>query len=246
MATSSRAKPKAAAPPVPPPPTTPPAPPPPREGLRATLREIAIVTVGVIIAVGVGQIVDAIHWAGEVKTARGQIKTEMAQTNRNLAYRVAAKACVDRRLDALEAVVERVAKGLPTPRLGPVAIEVGNSYNANVWEIHRASQTLSHFGDKELAVLSTYYRQIDNIRPLILAESMTWQTLNVLQGDPSRLGSADIAGLRVALQDARFDNYLIAGIAADELGYAKSLGQTLPAANAGRVKAACEPLPVLT
>ncbi|MDB5431085.1 MAG: hypothetical protein JWP35_2201 [Caulobacter sp.] len=216
----------------------------PERGLRETLREIGIVTVGVMIAVAVGQVVDAIHWAGEVKAARGQLAREMAHTNLNLAYRVAARPCIDRRLDALEDVVEQVAKGRPTTRLGPVTIEMGNAYNTNVWEIHRASQTLSHFGDRELAVFSNYYRQIDNIRPMILAESMTWQTLNVLQGDPSRLGPADIAGLRVAIQDARFDNYLIAGIAADELDYAKSLHQPLPAADAERLKASCGPLPI--
>jgi hypothetical protein len=29
-----------------------------------------------------------------------------------------------------------------------------------------------------------------------------------MEGDPNRLGPADIAGLRVAVQHAKFDNYL--------------------------------------
>lgn len=245
MASRPKAAPKAAdAPALSPPPAAIPAPAEALPGWRATLREIGIVTLGVLIAIAFGQVVDAVHWAGEVKTARGQLTTEMARANQNFAFRVAAKACIDRRLDALEDVIERVARRQPVPRLGPVIDDIGNAYNANAWEIHRASQTLSHFGDKELATLSLYYRQVENVRQLVSQEVVTWQTLAVLKGDPSRLGPADIAGLRVAIQNARFDNFLIAGIAEDELGYAKSLGQTIPAADAERLKGVCGPLPV--
>ena len=42
--------------------------------------------------------------------ARVSLASEMSQSNRNFAYRVAAEACIMRRLDELETVIEETAK----------------------------------------------------------------------------------------------------------------------------------------
>ena len=68
----------------------------------------------------------------------------------------------------------------------------------------------------------------------------------VLQGDPARLGPADIAGLRVSIQRARFENHLITALAGEELGYSKSLHVGVPSADGPRLKEVCEPLPILS
>jgi hypothetical protein len=68
--------------------------------------------------------------------------------------------------------------------------------------------------------------------------------LKVLQGDPSRLGPVDIAGLRVALQHARFDNELIASIAADQLNASKQLKIGSEPLDSERLRRVCAPLAI--
>ena len=68
--------------------------------------------------------------------------------------------------------------------------------------------------------------------------------IKVLEGDPSRLGPEDIAGIRVAIQNARFDNSIIASIAADELDYSRRFGVAPPKANSERLTEVCAPLRV--
>ena len=92
--------------------------------------------------------------------------------------------------------------------------------------------------------LSSYYLQINSLRQLVEDETSAWNVLKVLQGDPARLGPVDIAGLRVAVQRARFDNGLIASIAADEIDVSKRLNVKSEAADAERVKQVCGPLPM--
>lgn len=213
-------------------------------GWREFLREYAIIVIGVLTALGAEQVVEQLHWAGEVRNARAALAVEMGHSNRHLAYRVAAGPCITRRLDALESVIERTAKHEPVPRLGDVIPDIGNALNDNVWTNYRAAQTLPHFDEAEQRQFSGYYLQIGSLRGFLVDEVGAWDTLKVLQGDPSRLGPMDIAGLRVAVQHARFDNRLIASIAADELDVSKQLNIASEAPDPERLKLVCAPLPI--
>jgi hypothetical protein len=218
----------------------------PWHGWREFLKEVATIVLGVSIAIGAEQLVERLHWAHEVRAARIAIADEMARSNGHLAFRVAAEPCIARRLDSIETVIEKVARRAPAPRLGVLIPDIGNAFNDNVWANYRASQTLTHFDDTAQADFSAYYLQIGSVRLFEQDETNVWAVLKVLQGDPSRLGPVDVAGLRVALQHARFDNHLIAGIAADELETAKRLnvGERGPADE--RLKDLCGSLPTFS
>ena len=214
----------------------------PLHGWRAFVGEVGIIVIGVLIALGAEQVVEQIRWENEVRTARAELKGEMRHSDGVFAFRIAAKPCVARRLDAIDALVERAAKHAPVPRVGRLIPDIGNALNDNIWETRRASQTLAHFGDDELSLLGLYYLQLGNIRFFIGEEARDWGVIEVIEGDPSRLGPEDIAGIRVAIQHARFDNRLIAAIGSDELVYSRSFGVAAPAADAARLKEICAPL----
>ena len=79
-----------------------------------------------------------------------------------------------RRLDEINTLVEQAAKHAPVPRVGSVIPDIGNALNDNVWETYRASQTLAHFGDKDLGLLGIYYTQLANIRRFEGEENRDW------------------------------------------------------------------------
>jgi hypothetical protein len=218
----------------------------PWHGWREFLKEVATIVLGVSIAIGAEQVVERLHWAHEVQDARAALAAEIGHSDRHFAYRIAAEPCIARRLDALETVIEASARHDRTPHLGPVIPDIGNAFNDNIWANYRAAQTLPHFSDREQRLLSGYYLQIGSVRGFQQDETSNWAVLKVLQGDPARLGPADIAGLRVAIQHARFDNGLIAAIAADELEVARQLNIKPEAADAVRLKDVCGPLPILS
>lgn len=213
-------------------------------GLREAVREVGVIVVGIVIAILLEQGAEQLHWMHEVGLARTALHDEMRLADRTFTFRVSAEPCIARRLDVLETIIEKVARGEPVPHLGQVMPDIGNAYNDNIWESHRAAQTLTHFGDRELQKLGLYYLQLSNVRTFGFDETRTLQTLRVLQGDPSRLGPADVAGLRVAIQQLRFDNTIISEIAADELAYAKALRIPTPDLEGitARVAAVCAPV----
>ena len=65
----------------------------PMHGWRAFAGEVGIIVIGVLIALGAGQLVESIHWRGEVRNARKSLAEDMAQSNRAFAFRVATHDC---------------------------------------------------------------------------------------------------------------------------------------------------------
>jgi hypothetical protein len=211
----------------------------PLHGWRDFAGEVGVIVLGVLIAIGLGQVVDMMRWRAEVRDARAALGDDMAQSNRVFAYRVAAHDCVARRLDRLNAIIEASAKHQPVPALGDVFPDIGNALYKNAWETSRAAQTLVHFDRKTLRLYGSYYIQLDNIGVFMLREGEDWGVLRVLSGDPGRLGPTDIANLRVAAMHAAFENDIIAGIAQEELDTSKALGVAVPRPDGTRLAEVC-------
>jgi hypothetical protein len=211
----------------------------PLHGWRAFAGEVGIIVLGVLIAIAFGQVVEAAHWRSQVSDARSALSRDMAQSNRAFAYRVAAHDCVARRLDRISEIIEESAQHRAPTRVGDVFPDIGNALFKNAWETSRADQVLPHFDRKSLRLYGSYYVQLDNIGAFMMRENDDWGVLRVLRGDPNRLGPTDIAGLRVALMHASFENYIIAGIAKDELDTSKALGVGVPQPDRLRLATVC-------
>ena len=211
----------------------------PLHGWRQFFGEIGVIVIGVLIAIAFGQVVESLNWRAQVSEARSALADDMDQSNRVFAYRVAAHDCIVRRLNRLNEIIEQAAKHQAPGDVGEVFPDIGNALFKNAWETSRASQVLAHFDRKSLGLYGSYYVQVDNVQIFIGQEAQDWGVLRVLRGDPNRLGGSDIAGLRVALMHALFENDIIASISQDELENSKALGVNAPQPNRRRLAAVC-------
>jgi hypothetical protein len=193
----------------------------PLRGMRETLGEIAVIVLGIVIAIALEQVVEQLHWRNEVRLARVSLHDEINTADHVFAFRVAARGCVDRRLDALGEIVERAARHEPVPGLGTVMPDLGNAMMDSNWQTYRAAQTVAHFGDAELNDLGRFYAQMGDARFFFADEVGAMAALRTLHPDPARLGPADFANIRVALERARFDNALTADIAEAQLALSR-------------------------
>lgn len=214
----------------------------PLHGWREFAGEVGIIVLGVLIALGFEQIVEEIHWSNAVDHAHAEIRVETKSANTFFAFRTAAEPCVRRRLDSISDVIEAVASHKQAGRIGSIGPDIGNGLSDSSWQAQRASQTLTHFDQEELDLLGFYYHQLDSVADAVFREDSAWSDLRILEGDPSRLGAQDIAGLRRSLQHARFENYLITIISREELGRARQLNLPVPNPNGKRLAALCAPL----
>lgn len=214
----------------------------PVHGWRALLSEVGIIVIGVLIALGAEQTVEAIHWQGKVVVARREILDEARTNAIYYAFRVEAAPCVVRRLDELNRVTEAVARGERTAPIGRIGLHLGDLINDNAWQAARAEQTLGHLPRRDLDRLSRLYALQTDIKPWVQEEEQAWATVSILEGDPNRLGPADIATVRNALHNARNLEFLIALNSRTLLGMSNQLGIATPKAAARDIRVACAPL----
>lgn len=214
----------------------------PVHGWRAFAGEVGIIVLGVLIALAFEQLVQEMHWSNAVREAHAEIRAETDYANTFFAFRAAAEPCVRRRLDSISDLIENVASHRHVGHIGSIGPDIGNGLSDSSWQAERASQTLTHFDKPELNLMGVYYHQLDSVAEAVFREDEAWSDLRVLEGDPSRLGAEDVAGLRRSLQHARFENYLISMISREELRWARQLNLPVSSPNKMRLAGLCMPL----
>jgi len=210
------------------------------QGVRELMSEIAVIVVGILIAIAIEQAVEAWHWAREVREARASLHREIDKTNAFFALRVAAGPCRRKHLEALKIITEKVARHELVPKVRPFH-SIGDALDDSDWQSYRAAQVLPHFDGNERSIMNYYFFQYKNIYWSLLEEIDAYNTLQILVGDPSRLGPADLPGLRVALNKAERGD-LLDLIARHELDESRSLGLAVPTPDAKKLAEACAPV----
>ncbi|HET7084794.1 MAG TPA: hypothetical protein VFI23_08495 [Rhizomicrobium sp.] len=187
--------------------------------------ELGTITLGIVIAISLEQLVESWHWAGEVKEARKAIIEEMAANNANLlAIRIAIAPCVEKQLNEADAVLTALEAGGKSAGLTHFRRPIGSLLRDSEWQSERASQVLTHFPRDELAIMSRYYAHLQDFKAWEIPEIAAWRELGILQKPPAGMTTSDLIRLRIALASARSWEGLTALNARRELKLIMPLG----------------------
>lgn len=197
---------------------------------RELLKEVGIIVLGVLIALGAEQSVVALRERHAADEARRNV---LAEVQFNLGFirdRVSNEPCIDRRLDELAALLGRARDGAldpaPTwigrPSIDPVLSER--------WQSATASGRSSLFDPAEQGNFDVMYSLLAQVFEHETHEQMAWTRLRALETWTGPLGPAARLAFAEALQDARYEAWDLKLDAALALGTGKSLGIALPKA----------------
>lgn len=179
----------------------------PPHGWNAVAWELAIVTLGVLIALGAQQIVENLHDESTAGETRREIIREINSNLMSLVLRRQAEPCIENRLAELRQILTQWQQtgSFKTPQWvaqSPV-IEVELSrYDAAV-----SAGRLALLSDEEqyrLGIMADRIRKFDRWQ---FAERLPWGRLRLLQAGASALSSDDREMLRNALQEASSMDY---------------------------------------
>jgi hypothetical protein len=140
----------------------------PVHGLRDFLAEVGIIVLGVLLALAAEQAVEAMHWAHKVEQAKDPLKGELHDIYVSAAERIETEACLNQRLDALEAKVLAAgatwaAAGAPGTPPGASSAEVYHTpyriWGDSVWRSVEAEGLGSHLSQKTRLGLSFVYNE---------------------------------------------------------------------------------------
>jgi hypothetical protein len=158
---------------------------------------------GICIALAGEQVIEDLHWKGQVQDAREVIATEMAWNLEGAIRRMRTVRCAEQRLDSLARILDQASRSGSLPPVGDIGTPPPWRWRSGAWESVVASQTATHFPRQQLADFSDIYKIVEREQVNYLQEVAAWSDLYAMVGPGRRLDPASEAQLRSALSRAR-------------------------------------------
>ena len=172
---------------------------------REFLSEIGIVVVGVLIALSAEQIVAALHDRATAEEARRNVRAEAQFDLDSIQGRLDVQACIDRRLDALSALLAHTKDGPLKPAPHWVSRPpTGPMFEAR-WLSATASGRNSNFSAKEQESFGNLYGLFDRFNAHQTQEQLVWSHLRALEDWEGPLGPAARLAFARDLEEARYE-----------------------------------------
>ena len=181
----------------------------PIHGWRAFWGEVGIIVLGVLIALGAQQVLEAINWKREVAGFRDAVREEVNLDLGTYPYRARQKPCITARLDELQRWLDGWRDGQGEALLGPIGMTTSHVIRTNVWD-SRDPGTFAHMPRHEKLEYSFLYSEFANNEVHRLDEREAWIQLGSFDG-AKLLDHQDqirLQGLifRARLRDQRIDD----------------------------------------
>ena len=168
----------------------------PLNGWRAFVGEIAIIVIGVLIALGAQSLMERWRWREEVGTANSAFRDELGGASAVAYERLIIQPCLQGRIRELS---EELGQGEGLWKASPMAVTSNQYLNAmpfvyrapsrtiptDGWKNAMASATLNHLPSERVRQLSGLYGQIAGFDELQAAEARAAAKLTPLAFDRS-------------------------------------------------------------
>jgi hypothetical protein len=181
----------------------------PQHGWREFAGEVGNIVVGVLIALGAEQVVEAVHWKQRLDESNKALELELGGSVGQAIVRVDQSPCVEARLDWLAAVVDKSAASKHLPAIGRVPSPKYFTWPSGAWQSMVSGDIANHQEREKLQALSGAYDFINDLNQYQLREIDAWTSVYQLVGPGREFDSADAAAARKAIGEARSINRMI-------------------------------------
>ena len=149
----------------------------PPHGWNAVAWELAIVTLGVLIALGAQQIVEGIHDRREVGQLRSALRAELADDRARWEHMRASDPCTLQRLDAID---RWLATAPPKAKLIDAYRLFLWNMHSSAWDLAKTSPATTDIPLNERLTYASLYGAIDNWRPFLDEENKNSRAITTL------------------------------------------------------------------
>ena len=196
----------------------------PPHGWNAVIWELAIVTLGVLIALAAQQFVSNVTDRGSAAQTRAEVTDELNSDLMSLALRQSIEPCIDHRLSELRAIVTQWEKtgSFETPNW--VAQSTPVEVDLSRYDTAQSAGRLALLSGEEQYRMGAVAARIRRFNEWQFADRVPWGRLRALQFGAAALSAEDRATIRSALQDAATLDYELKVNTAEALPMARRYG----------------------
>jgi hypothetical protein len=160
--------------------------------LREFLVEIGTIICGILIALGLEQAVEALHWHAEVREFRKAVGHEFGMNLAAYQYMLDQRPCVAHRLSELKSFL--AGSSDPSKSARAIGTPDSVSFYYSVWDSKEPAIT-AHLGEEERQKYAELYDELRNADSVRLREREVWRSLSQFD-QPEPLDHSDRMRLR--------------------------------------------------
>ncbi|MBB4154074.1 hypothetical protein GGQ80_001984 [Sphingomonas jinjuensis] len=173
-------------------------------------REIGSIALGVLIALAIGEVADAIRWRLRLDRSAAAMRTEMAGNRFNLGERWLLRPCVARRLDEIERLIAARRTGAVLPMIASIGRPPDRVSERAAFDVALSDGVLLHAPIGEARDIALAYSvTVDDFARESEAEPNAWTTLAIIERSPGPIDGDTVLTLRQALGVARASAHAI-------------------------------------
>jgi hypothetical protein len=191
----------------------------PLHGWRAFVGEVGIIVIGVLIALGAEQLVEAAHRQREAAQADDSIRSELGFNLGRLESRATIHDCVDRRIEQIQALLDR--PGFVPPNW--VGRPQSWAFASSQWQAESQAGRAALVDPRRLSAYAVMYARMQDMGNEMIIEQTDWAKLRTLER-VRHLDPAAVFEMNTTLEDARYRDWRLALVTSQLLTMANSLG----------------------
>jgi len=176
----------------------------PLHGWREFVGEVGIIVIGVLIALGAGQVVESFHDRQVAEEARENVRAEAALDVGFIQSRLAAQPCIERRLAELSEILGKAGAGSLQPQPTWIARPPTVPFFTARWQAATASGRNSLFPAKEQEQFGMLYQIFGRYNDYQPREQEVWADLRALETWKGPLGPEARVAFAKSLQQAKY------------------------------------------
>ncbi|HVH85932.1 MAG TPA: hypothetical protein VM912_04355 [Terriglobales bacterium] len=185
----------------------------PLHGWREFVGEVGIIVLGVLIALGAEQAVEAIHNGSEANDARNEINAEIVTDITRLKQRVLADQCVDARLSEIDRIVDAAEADGMIKRPPWIGRPPFYGIESERWDAASQSGRISRLPSSWQAQFGFLYTALRRFYYVIDLEQQVWSRLEALEGVDHLTPDGKLA-IKSDIAQARYFNFQVRQISA--------------------------------
>lgn len=201
------------------------------QGWREFLKEVGIIVLGVLIALGAEQAAVAVHEAGKAARAEALVRDEFALNVAFARERLASTPCMLSRLDELRRVLLKTSDGTALPNLGEIGRIPNRPFEWEAWTSMVSAGLVDHLSDQRQWAYQHIYLNGGANDAIEQEEQRDWATLYSLSGASRLIDTRTREQLLQVIEQAQNTARFMNVVSQHMVDFARPLN--LPAARTG-------------
>lgn len=210
--------------------------------LREFLKEVGIIVLGVLIALGAEQAAGKVREHTASAETRRSVRSEIGADLLLLTIRAASQGCIDRRLQEIGTILARTGDGVPQPHPTWVSRPEFWSLSSSNWQAATGAGRAVLLSEGEQRGLGSYYNVFEFLDREQEREQAAWGQLRGLEDWQGPLAPTARFGFAMALQQARYSAYRIRAKIVSTLDEARKDRIAIPVQRVSHSASVCLPI----